>query len=150
MAKWGVYADKLKYNNKTQFMQHVPENSETIKKSLESQNILDAVYNPKKAFWLADPKQFKLASSAGKVMMVYTFSSAGARSLMEDALICGSGDFDADNPEPWVGEASHPNYTIWKTNELGAYGVGANRLKTLSGQVQKIQAYDSKGKEIKK
>lgn len=80
--------------------------------------------------------------------MVYTFTPEGARSLMEEKLICGSGDFSEDNPEPWVGETAHPDYTIWKTNELGAYGVGTNRLAELRGYVTKIEAFDDKGKKI--
>ena len=68
--------------------------------------------------------------------------------MMEDKLICGSGDFSDDNPDPWEGEAAHPGYAIWKTNELGAYGIGSDRLRELSVYVTKIEAFDGKGKKI--
>jgi len=146
--KWGKHRDALKYKSQTTFTQYVPEGAQTIVACLKSQNILDAVYHKDKAFWLADPKQFALGSANGKVLMVYTFSSEGAKSLMEDYLICGSEDYDDDNAEPWTGETGHPYYTIWKTNELGAYGVGAARLVELAGKVTKIEAYNADDKKI--
>lgn len=70
---------------------------------------------------------------------IYTFSSSAARSLEEDFLICGSGDYAESNPEPWVGEAAHPLFKIWKTNEIGAYGIGAKRLEDLAKGVMRIE-----------
>ncbi len=147
--KWGTYNKDLKRTNQLTFVQHVPEGAATIEACLRSGSICDALYNPQKAFWLADPARFKLGSAAGKFRMEYTFNAAGAQSLMEDYLICGSGDFSTDNEEPWVGETQHPYYTIWKTNELGAYGVGSARLEELRGFVQSIKAFDPQDKEIK-
>lgn len=117
-SKWGKYNEALqKFSGKTKFIQYVPEGAPTIEKAIATQKITDAVFHTGKAFWLAVEGAYELASSAGKVKMIYTFSASGAKSLMEDYLICGSGDFDDDNEESWVGEAQHPNYTIWKTNE---------------------------------
>jgi hypothetical protein len=147
-AKWGKYNKDLKHKGQLQFRQHVPEGAATIQRALKSQNILDAVHNRGKAFWLADPAQYQISSAQGKCLMVYTFTAKGARSLMEDYLICGSGDFAGDNDEPWAGETAHPNYTIWKTNELGAYGVGSARLAELRGEVAKIEAFGPDDKPI--
>lgn len=147
-TKWGKYNKTLKCNGATTFQQLVPDSAATVQNALQTQNILDAVHHRGKAFWISDPKRYKLAASAGKTRMLYTFNPEAARSLMEDFLLCGSGDFGGDNDEPWVGEAAHPDYTIWKPNELGAYGIGAKRLADLAGGVIKIQAFDAKGREI--
>ena len=138
-GKWGVYADALKWNGKTvSFQQYVPNGADSIERALESQQLVDAVYNPRKAFWVSDGS-YKLSSSKGKTLMEYTFTKEGARSLLEDSLICGSGDFADDNPEVWVGEAAHPNCTIWKTNEMGARGIGYNRLQALQSELVSIK-----------
>ena len=71
--------------------------------------------------------------------MIYTFTPEGAKSLMEDYLICGSGDYAEDNEEEWNWEAQHPDYSIWKTNEIGAYGIGSNRLAQLAAACIKIE-----------
>jgi hypothetical protein len=113
--------------------------------------LLDAVHHAGKAFWVSVPGKYKLASAVGKSLMVYEFTPEGARSLMENYLICGSGDFAEANEETWVGETSHPNYTIWKTDELGAYGIGPDRLAVLAEQIVSIKAYTKLGgEEIKK
>ena len=140
-TKWGKHRESLeKLAGNTIFVQLVPQGAETAEKALKSQNILDAVYHDGKAFWMAaEASDYRLAASAGKVLMRYTFTTAGAKSLMHDYLICGSGDYADDNEEQWQGEAAHPNYTIWKTNEVGAFGVGANRLKQLAAECTKIE-----------
>lgn len=97
--KWGRYNKDLAYNGTTTFVQFVPSDAATIHACMASQNIMDAVYNRNKAFWVADPSRFELGSSNGKVKMLYTFSEAAAKSLMEDYLICGSGDYANDNEE---------------------------------------------------
>jgi hypothetical protein len=139
--KWGNHNQNLAaLATNTQFVQLVPKNAATIQKSVKSQNILDAVYHTDKAFWMAAEKSgYRLGDSADKVMVRYTFTSAGAQSLMQDYLICGSGDYAEDNEEQWKGETAHPNYTIWKTNEIGAFGVGANRLRQLASKCIKIE-----------
>ncbi len=147
--KWGVHNASLKRAKQVMFAQHVPAGAATITNALRSQNISDAVYHLDKAFWVADPSKFELGSANGKSRMEYTFTAEGARSLMEDYLICGSGDYLDDNEEPWAGETAHPYYTIWKANEVGAYGIGSERLKELAGKVQRIRAFDPEDKEIK-
>lgn len=139
--KWGDYNKPLAaLAGNTKFLQLVPANSKTVEMALKSQNILDAVYHKGKAFWVtAENSDYRLAASSGKVLMIYTFSSAGAKSLMQDALLCGSGDYAEDNEEEWLGEAYHPDYTIWKTNEIGAFGIGANRLAALASSCEKIE-----------
>jgi len=139
-AKWGKYNNDLKFSGNCVFSQYVPAKAKSIDASVKSQNILDAVYHTDKAFWVADPR-FKLSKVQDKVKMEYTFTKEGARSLMEDYLICGSGDFNDDNEEEWGGETCHPYYTIWKTNEIGAYGIGSKRLEELSGTVTSIKAH---------
>jgi hypothetical protein len=148
--KWGSYAKDLKWDKQTvTFHQNVPAGATTIKACLKSRNILDAVFHKDKAFWVANPKKYALANNSGMVCMRYTFTPEGAKSLMEDKLICGSGDFDDDNPEEWKGETKHPKYTIWKTNEIGAYGIGQERLQELAPNIVNIEAYDNKGNRIK-
>lgn len=147
-TKWGKYNNALQWKGQTEFHQNVPMGSETIEKSLRSQNLADAVFHTDKAFWIADPKKYKLASASGKALMKYKFTPKGAKSLMEDYLICGSGDFAEDNEEEWVGETAHPDYTIWKANEVGAYGIGANRLAELQKHLESIEAEDPSGKKI--
>lgn len=147
-TKWGPYNKDLKWKGQTEFHQNVPMGSETIEKSLRSQNLTDAVFHEDKAFWVADPKKYKLASASGKALMKYKFTPKGAKSLMEDYLICGSGDFAEDNEEQWVGETAHPDYTIWKANEVGAYGIGAARLAELQKHLVSIEAEDPSGKKI--
>jgi hypothetical protein len=146
--KWGPYNKDLQHKEgKNVFHQHVPAGSSTIAAALESQNILAAVYHTDKAFWVATD-DFTLGSSLGKTEMRYHFSSAGAKSLMEDYLLCSSGDFADDNEEDWVGETAHPFYTLWKANEVGAYGIGASRLAELARFVVRIEAWDSEGNQI--
>ena len=145
--KWGPYNEDLKYKGKDIFHQHVPAGSSTITAALKSQSILDAVYHTDKAFWVAT-QDFTLGSSEGKTEMRYYFTPAGAKSLMEDYLLCASGDFADDNEQKWAGETAHPFYTLWKANELGAYGIGASRLEELAGSVQRIEAWDSEGHQI--
>lgn len=138
-GKWGAYAELLRWNGRTvSFYQHVPKGAASIERSVESQQLVDAVYNPRKAFWVSDGS-YELGSSKGKSLMEYTFTTEGARSLLEDSLICGSGDFEDDNPEVWAGETAHPNCTIWKTNEMGARGIGYNRLQALQSQLVRIR-----------
>lgn len=146
--KWGLYNKDLVHKDTNVFYQYVPPGSATIVAALTSQSILDAVFHKGKAFWVGIPGTFELSSSAGKTEMRYHFSEAGARSLMEDYLLCASGDFAEDNEEEWVGESAHPLYTLWKANEIGAYGIGAIRLEELAGSVVLIEAFDSGGKKI--
>lgn len=146
--KWGLYNEKLKHKKgHNMFRQYVPAGADTVQHALRSRNILDAVYHQDKAFWIST-QDFKIASSAGKDEMRYYFSEEGARSLMEDYLICASGDFDDDNEQKFTGETSCPFFTLWKSNEVGAYGIGSERLKELAHYVEKIEAFDSAGKPI--
>jgi len=138
-TKWGPYREKLKWKGQVRFVQHVPPDAPSIEACMKSQDLLDAVHHDGKAFWVADPAQFKLSSSAGKTMMIYTFTPDGARSLMEDYLLCSSGDFAEHNEEEWSGETAHPDYTLWKTSEIGAYGIGSTRLKQLASTCIKIE-----------
>lgn len=146
--KWGQYNKDLVYQDQTVFSQYVPADTHTIAAALKSQNIMDAVFHKGKAFWVGIPGSFELASYAGKAEMRYHFSEAGAKSLMEDYLLCASGDFADDNDQTWAGESAHPFYTLWKANEVGAYGIGASRLAELAGSVTLIEAFDPQGKKI--
>ena len=149
--KWGIHRESLKkFAGKTQFIQYVPKDAATIEKALASKKITDAVYHIGKAFWVSVEGAYELGSSAGKVKMIYTFTPEGAKSLMEDYLICGSGDYAEDNEEEWQGEAKHPDYTIWKPNEIGAYGIGANRLAVLASSCINIEVEGGSGKRIKR
>jgi hypothetical protein len=139
-TKWGKHRDLLAFDGQLKYVQFVPEGAPSIERCIASQKITDAVYNPSKAFWISNEKKYTIASAGGKTKMIYTFTGAGAKSLVEDYLICGSGDYSEDNEEEWTGETAHPNYTIWKTNEIGAYGVGNARLAALEQYCIKIEA----------
>ena len=138
-GKWGRHREALAFDGQTKFVQFVPADADSIARCMASQRLSDAVYNTNKAFWISNEKKYTIASSGGKRKMIYTFTPEGARSLVEDYLICGSGDYAEDNEEEWMGETAHPDYTIWKTNEIGAYGVGFNRLRVLEGQCERIE-----------
>lgn len=136
---------KLKPTNV--FYQFVPSDAATIQAALKSQSILDAVYHHDKAFWVANPNHYEVGTSHGKVRMEYTFDPEAAQSLVTDYLLCATEDIDGTNPEDYTGETGHPDYTLWKTNELGAYGIGSRRLAQLAPHV-KIRAFDPSDREI--
>lgn len=128
-----------------EFTQIIPADSSSVKAALKSQKITSAIHtkNPNKAFWVsAKGGAHEKQQTAKHTKMVYTFTKDGARSLFEDNLLCQSG---GDR----IGEADYPKWTLWKTTEEGARGIGATRLKDLEDSCKKIQAFDNKGKEIK-
>ncbi|MGK6319596.1 eCIS core domain-containing protein [Sphingomonas sp. DT-204] len=148
-GKWSEVKGGPSSSKTVTFHQYVPEDAATIQQALRSQRLSEAAYIKRKAMWVADPTRYKLSSANGKVRMEYTFTAEGAKSLMEEYLLCASGDFVDENPEPWRGEAQHPDYTLWKLNESGAYGIGERRRQQLDAHIVSIRAFDSKDREIK-
>jgi hypothetical protein len=130
------------------FYQFVPNGAATAVAAVRTQDIRDAVYHTGKAFWLADPQNYEISSAKGKTRMEYTFTGTGAKSMWEDHLLCASGDYPEVNLEPWAGEARHPYFSLWKVNEIGARGVGEQRLEELADSVVSIRAFDASGTEI--
>ncbi|WP_144394551.1 hypothetical protein [Pleionea sediminis] len=132
---WGAFGrDLQKLSNETTFVQAVPSNSKSLE-AIKSQNIFDAIYNGNKAFWIAAKNgAYKLNESSKDdfVYIQYDFPKEFAKDLVLNSLVDGSSTHDGS--EPFKGESQHPEFTIVKTNEVGAFGVGYYRLQDLVGK----------------
>jgi len=103
--------------------------------------ILQVSASPRIAYWVFDMAgQWKpsVGVSSDRVLVGITLTDRGQQIMMDQTKwirFPGSA---------FIGEAQHPNGIIVKTNEPGAYGIGAAVLKELNGCIKETRLADLK------
>ena len=103
--------------------------------------MLQVSASPRIAYWVFDMAgQWKpsVGVSSDRVLVGITLTDRGQQIMMDQTKwirFPGSA---------FIGEAQHPNGIIVKTNEPGAYGIGATVLKELNGCIKETRLADLK------
>ena len=103
--------------------------------------ILQVSASPRIAYWVFDMAgQWKpsVGVSSDRVLVGITLTDRGQQIMMDQTKwirFPGSA---------FIGEAQHPNGIIVKSNEPGAYGIGAAVLKELNGCIKETRLADLK------
>jgi len=95
--------------------------------------------SPRTACWIFDMSGLWKPSSSissDRVLVAFTFTDLGQQ------LIVDQSKWIRFPGEAFLGEAQHPNGVIVKSNEPGAYGVGASVLKDLNICIKETRLAD--------
>jgi hypothetical protein len=97
--------------------------------------VLQISISPRHAYWIFDMSKYM--PSAGvhgdRVLIAITFDASGETMLADDSkwIRFPGAEFK--------GEAQHADHIIVKSNEPGAYGVGASMLVELNKRIREIR-----------
>ena len=103
--------------------------------------ILQVSASPRIAYWVFDMAgQWKpsVGVSSDRVLVGITFTDRGQQ------IITNQTKWIRFPGSAFVGEAQHPNGIIVKSNEPGAYGIGAAVLRELNGCIKETRLADLK------
>jgi hypothetical protein len=103
--------------------------------------VLQVSASPRIAYWIFDMGgQWKpsVGISSDRVLVAITFTDRGQQ------IIADQTKWIRFPGSAFLGEAQHPNGIIVKSNEPGAYGIGAAVLKELNGCIKETRLADLK------
>ena len=103
--------------------------------------ILQVSASPRTACWIFDMAGLWKPSgsiSSDRVLVAFTFTELGQQ------IITNQSRWIRFPGEEFIGEAQHPDGIIVKSNEPGAYGVGASALKELNVCIRQVRLADVK------